>query len=168
MNQVERQILNLTVYSPLLEIYINIFLYCNVSKSQKNSSMKSITFSEEAAKRRGSCVELLGEQVEGDSPPKQTEGDSPKQTEGDSPKQTEGDSPKQNGDEGKAGMGRRGSAVGEKEEGHKEAKDKLGNIPKLQRQRTRTRTISTSVYQDTEGRCTFNIFHLCVGNHTEY
>merc|ERR1719264_609070 len=91
---------------------------------------------EEAAKRRGSCVELLGEQVEGDSPPKQTEGDSPKQT----------------GDEGKAGMGRRGSAVGEKEESHKEAKDKLGNIPKLQRQRTRTRTISTSVYQDTEGR----------------
>merc|ERR1719264_14206 len=99
---------------------------------------------EEAARRRGSCVELLGEQTEGDSPPKQTEGDSPKQT--------EGDSPKQNGDEGKAGMGRRGSAVGEKEEGHKEAKDKLGNIPKLQRQRTRTRTISTSVYQDTEGR----------------
>merc|ERR1719507_2944790 len=95
------------------------------------------TIEEEAAKRRGSCVELLGEQVEGDSPPKQTEGDSTKQTEG---------------DEGKAGMGRRGSAVGEKEEGHKEAKDKLGNIPKLQRQRTRTRTISTSVYQDTEGR----------------
>merc|ERR1712037_849773 len=49
---------------------------------------------------------------------------------------------------GKVGIGRRGSAVGEK----KEAKDKLGNIPKLQRQRTRTRTISTSVYQDTEGR----------------
>merc|ERR1719264_546144 len=106
--------------------------------------MKSITFSEEAAKRRGSCVELLGEQVEGDSPPKQTEGESPKQT--------EGDSPKQNGDEGKAGTGRRGSAVGEKEECSKEAKDKLGNIPKLQRQRTRTRTISTSVYQDPEGR----------------
>merc|ERR1719500_1759979 len=63
------------------------------------------TIEEEAAKRRGSCVELLGEQVEGDSPPKQTEGDSPKQTEG---------------DEGKAGMGRRGSAVGEKEEGNKE------------------------------------------------
>ena len=144
MNQVQRKITNMTVYSPLLEICINIFLYCNVSKSQKNSSMKSITSSEEAAKRRGSCVELLGEQVEGDSPPKQTEGDSPKQT--------EGDSPKQNGDEGKAGIGRRGSAVGEKEEGHKEAKDKLGNIPKLQRQRTRTRTISTSVYQDTEGR----------------
>ena len=116
-----------------------------MSKSRKNSSLKSITSSEEAAKRRGSCVELLGEQVEGDSPPKQTEGDSPKQSEGDSPKQTEGD-------EGKAGMGRRGSAVGQKEEGHKEAKDKLGNIPKLQRQRTRTRTISTSVYQDTEGR----------------
>ena len=152
MNQVQRKITNLTVYSPLLEIYINIFLYCNVSKSQKNSSMKSITFSEEAAKRRGSCVELLGEQVEGDSPPKQTEGDSPKQT--------EGDSPKQNGDEGKAGMGRRGSAVGQKEEGHKEAKDKLGNIPKLQRQRTRTRTISTSVYQDTEGRCALNIFNF--------
>jgi len=87
---------------------------------------------EEAAKRRGSCAELLGDQAEGDSS-KQNEGDSPKQTEA---------------DEGKVGIGRRGSAVGEKEEG----KDKLGNIPKLQRQRTRTRTISTSVYQDTEGR----------------
>ena len=104
--------------------------------------------SEEAAKRRGSCVELLGEQTEGDS------SSSSKPTEGDN-------APKQTGlDEGKvaaAGMGRRGSAFGEKEEGSKEAsqegKDKLGNIPKLQRQRTRTRTISTSVYQDTEGRC---------------
>ena len=95
--------------------------------------LKSITVSEEAAKRRGSCAELLGDQAEGDSS-KQNEGDSPKQTEA---------------DEGKIGIGRRGSAVGEKEEG----KDKLGNIPKLQRQRTRTRTISTSVYQDTEGRC---------------
>merc|ERR1712032_1454530 len=72
---------------------------------------------------------------------------------------------------GTAEMGRRGSAFGEKEEGKEasqegnkeasqegnkeaslEGKDKLGNIPKLQRQRTRTRTISTSVYQDTEGR----------------
>ena len=108
--------------------------------------LKSIPFSEEAAKRRGSCVELLSDQ---------TEGDSPKQTEGDSPKLTEGD-------EGKAGIGRRGSAVGEKEETNKEAKDKLGNIPKLQRQRTRTRTISTSVYQDTEGRCVLNIFNFVV------
>jgi len=91
-----------------------------------------LTIEEEAAKRRGSCAELLGDQAEGDSS-KQNEGDSPKQTEA---------------DEGKVGIGRRGSAVGEKEEG----KDKLGNIPKLQRQRTRTRTISTSVYQDTEGR----------------
>merc|ERR1719447_1920518 len=66
---------------------------------------------EEAAKRRGSCVELLGEQTEGDS------SSSSKQTEGDNaPKQTEGD-------EGKvaAAAGRRGSAFGEKEEGSKEA-----------------------------------------------
>ena len=71
------------------------------------------------------------------------------QTEGDSPKQTEGE-------EGKvAAAGRRGSAFGEKEEGMEggqEGKDKVGNLPKLQRQRTRTRTISTSVYQDNEGR----------------
>ena len=71
------------------------------------------------------------------------------QTEGDSPKQTEGE-------EGKVdAAGRRGSAFGEKEEGMEggqEGKDKVGNLPKLQRQRTRTRTISTSVYQDNEGR----------------
>merc|ERR1711973_241378 len=47
---------------------------------------------------------------------------------------------------GEENKGRRGSAFGE------ELKDRLGNLPKLQRQRTRTRTISTSVYQDDEGR----------------
>merc|ERR1719320_1179057 len=82
---------------------------------------------EEAAKRRGSCVELLSDQIDGDSPPKQSSGnDSP-------PKHTEGDS---------------AVKVSETEE----QKDRLGNLPKLQRQRTRTRTISTSVYQDDEGR----------------
>ena len=96
--------------------------------------LKSTTFSEEAAKRRGSCAELLGDQTDGDSP-KRSEGDSPKQSEGDSPKQTEGD-------EGKVASA-----------GSQEVQDKLGSIPKLHRQRTRTRTISTSVYQDTEGRC---------------
>jgi len=94
---------------------------------------------EEAAKRRGSCVELLSDQIDGDSPPKQSSGtDSP-------PKHTEGDSASKVS-EMEENKGRRGSAFGE------ELKDRLGNLPKLQRQRTRTRTISTSVYQDDEGR----------------
>ena len=99
-------------------------------------------------------MELLGEQTEGgsSSSSKQTEGDNP-------PKQTEGDE----GQVAAAGMGRRGSAFGEKEdskEASQEGKDKLRNIPKLQRQRTRTRTISTSVYQDTEGRCGNAVYTL--------
>jgi len=94
---------------------------------------------EEAAKRRGSCVELLSDQIDGDSPPKQSSGtDSP-------PKHLEGDSAVKVS-ETEENKGRRGSAFGE------ELKDRLGNLPKLQRQRTRTRTISTSVYQDDEGR----------------
>merc|ERR1719429_981348 len=84
---------------------------------------------EEAAKRRGSCVELLSDQIDGDSPPKHTEGDSAVKV-----------------SETEENKGRRGSAFGE------ELKDRLGNLPKLQRQRTRTRTISTSVYQDDEDR----------------
>jgi len=93
----------------------------------------------EAAKRRGSCVELLSDQIDGDSPPKQSSGtDSP-------PKHLEGDSAVKVS-ETEENKGRRGSAFGE------ELKDRLGNLPKLQRQRTRTRTISTSVYQDDEGR----------------
>ena len=97
--------------------------------------------SEEAARRRGSCVELLE-----DNSPKQTEGGNNKTSEGDPPKLTEDQDAKISTEE-----------TGEKEEGNKEAsqegKDKLGNIPKLQRQRTRTRTISTDVYKDAEGRC---------------
>merc|ERR1719430_629338 len=94
---------------------------------------------EEAAKRRGSCVELLSDQTDGDSPPKQSSGtDSP-------PKHTEGDSAVKVS-EMEENKSRWGSAFGE------ELKDRLGNLPKLQRQRTRTRTISTSVYQDDEGR----------------
>ena len=117
---------------------------------------------EEAARRRGSCVELL----EGDSP-KQAEGENKETSEGGNPKQTEDQAAKV----AMAETGRRGSAFGEKEEGKEasqdgnkeasqEGKDKLGNIPKLQRQRTRTRTISTSVYQDTEGRCGKAVYTL--------
>ena len=85
-------------------------------------------------------MELLSDQIDGDSPPKQSSGtDSP-------PKHTEGDSAVKVS-ELEENKGRRGSAFGE------ELKDRLGNLPKLQRQRTRTRTISTSVYQDDEGRC---------------
>ena len=85
-------------------------------------------------------MELLSDQIDGDSPPKQSSGtDSP-------PKHTEGDSAVKVS-ETEENKGRRGSAFGE------ELKDRLGNLPKLQRQRTRTRTISTSVYQDDEGRC---------------
>ena len=85
-------------------------------------------------------MELLSDQIDGDSPPKQSSGtDSP-------PKHTEGDSAVKVS-EMEENKGRRGSAFGE------ELKDRLGNLPKLQRQRTRTRTISTSVYQDDEGRC---------------
>lgn len=80
---------------------------------------------DEAARRRGSCVGLLDDQ----------------------PAEVEGT------DEDKARLNRRPSElVAEKEEGG----DKLGSeFPrgaKLERQRTRTRTISTSVYQDTEGK----------------
>ena len=100
---------------------------------------------EEAARRRGSCVELL----EGDSP-KQNEGESPKQTE--DKEKSEGDSPTLTEDQDA-----KLSTTDEKEDGkeaiQQESKDKLGNIPKLQRQRTRTRTISTDVYKDAEGRC---------------
>merc|ERR1711971_403722 len=72
-------------------------------------------------------------------------GENNKTSEGDPPKLTEDQDAKISTEE-----------TGEKEEGNKEAsqegKDKLGNIPKLQRQRTRTRTISTDVYKDAEGR----------------
>jgi len=83
---------------------------------------------EEAARRRGSCVGVLDDQP------------------------AEGEGTDKTAEDIKARLNRRPSElIAEKEEGG----DKLGaEFPrgaKLERQRTRTRTISTSVYQDTEG-----------------
>ena len=111
-----------------------------MSTSRRIKSVLIFLSLEEAARRRGSCVELL----EGDSS-KQAGGNDKETSEGDSPKLTEDPDAKISAEE-----------TDEKEDGKEasqEGKDKVGNIPKLQRQRTRTRTISTDVYKDVEGRC---------------
>ena len=130
----------MTCFNPVLEESAR-----RITSVEKCSNLLVL---EEAARRRGSCVEL----IEGESP-KQNEGESSKQNEGNDKETSEGDSPKLTEDPDAKISAEETDEKEDGKEASQEGKDKVGNIPKLQRQRTRTRTISTDVYKDVEGRC---------------